>query len=215
MAGIPYAGWFAYIRKFLERRKPALELFSGPAELARLARTEGFTVFALDSYFPFLKNNAGAGINADARALPFADASLGTLIAANCGLNYLNGPDELQAHFRECRRVLSPGGFYIVDICPEERAIGLGNTTQTALAGRIRFAHRYQSAARNLETTVTISDGFETTEVHRQHIFTAGTMTDAAEAAGFSVAERTENYALPAPGTLKPIEVWVLSAGSG
>lgn len=213
MADLPYAAWFAYIRKFLAKTSPVVELFSGPGRLSQLARAEGYTAFALDRHFPFLEKKAGFHLNADACAIPFQDGSLGTLIAPNCGLNYLRDAGELLAHFRECCRVLGNGGFYIFDICPEERATGLHNSTQTALAGKVSFAHRYQSASKILETTVTVRQGNKVQELHRQYVFGSDEIMDAARAAGFTITERTENYALPAAGPLTPVETWVLSAG--
>lgn len=213
MADIPYAAWFAYIRRFLRAHMPLLELFSGPAPMAGLARAEGFAAFALDNHFPFMKNKGGYHLVADARAIPLREASLGTLVATNCGLNYLRAPGELKAHFQECFRILANGGCYVFDTCPEERAIALNKTTQKAVAGKVSFAHRYQSASRVLETTVLIQAEAEVTETHRQYIFSDDEITSAAAAAGFTIAERIDNYALPAAGSLTPVVTWVLSAG--
>lgn len=215
MADIPYSGWFNYIRKFLKSQNPVLELFSGPAQIARLARAEGYTVFALDNHLPFLKNKGGFQLVADAKNLPFRKAALGTLIASNCGLNYLADRRELETHLRDCRRVLIENGFYVFDVCPPERASQLHTTIQKTLEGKVSFAHIYQSASHILETIVTVTEVKRIRELHRQYIFSEDVIIEAAEAAGFTIARRAQNYALPVTGNLHPIETWVLLADNG
>lgn len=48
------------------------------------------------------------GVDADARSLPFADASLGLVLSASM----YQWIDDLPAAFAECRRVLRPGGYF-------------------------------------------------------------------------------------------------------
>jgi len=48
------------------------------------------------------------GVDADARALPFADNSLGLVLSASM----YQWIDDLPAAFAECRRVLRPGGYF-------------------------------------------------------------------------------------------------------
>jgi len=92
-----------------------LDLGCGPGRAAQAMRTrwKGAQVIALDAALPMLnrvKTNwlrPVARVNADARALPFADASIDVLYSNLC----IQWIDDLPVLFDEFRRVLRPGGY--------------------------------------------------------------------------------------------------------
>lgn len=92
-----------------------LDLGCGPGHAAQTmrARWKGAQVIALDAALPMLNRikpawlRPLARVNADARALPFADASLDVIYSNLC----VQWVDDLPALFDEFRRVLRPGGY--------------------------------------------------------------------------------------------------------
>ena len=93
----------------------ALDLGCGTGRAAQAIRTrwKGTQVIALDAALPMLNRvkpnwlRPVARINADARALPLADASIEVLYSNLC----IQWIDDLPALFDEFRRVLRPGGY--------------------------------------------------------------------------------------------------------
>jgi len=93
----------------------ALDLGCGPgrAALAMRARWKSAQVVALDLAAPMLRLLKPGWlrpiqrVNADARALPLADASVDVLFSNLC----VQWIEDLPALFDECRRVLRPGGY--------------------------------------------------------------------------------------------------------
>jgi len=109
-------------RRLLERldyldTAPArvLDLGSGPGHAAQAMRLrwKGAQVIALDAALPMLARvkpnwlRPIARVNADARALPLADASVDVLFSNLC----IQWIDDLPALFDEFRRVLRPRGY--------------------------------------------------------------------------------------------------------
>jgi malonyl-CoA O-methyltransferase len=106
---------------YLDERKPqvVLDVGSGPAHATATMRKRwpGAQVVALDMALPMLreaKKQAGwwkpfARVCADARALPFADASVDVLFSNLC----LQWVEDLPAVFAGFRRVLKPGGMLL------------------------------------------------------------------------------------------------------
>lgn len=94
----------------------ALDLGCGPGRAAQAMRTrwKSAQVVALDLAAPMLRLIKPAWlrpiqrVNADARALPLADASVDVLFSNLC----VQWIDDLPALFDECRRVLRPGGYF-------------------------------------------------------------------------------------------------------
>ncbi|MBN8885420.1 MAG: malonyl-ACP O-methyltransferase BioC [Rudaea sp.] len=92
-----------------------LDLGCGPGHAAQAMRTrwKGAQVIALDAALPMLNRikpawlRPLARVNADARALPFADASIDVIYSNLC----VQWIDDLPALFDEFRRVLRPGGY--------------------------------------------------------------------------------------------------------
>jgi malonyl-CoA O-methyltransferase len=99
-------------------REPAraLDVGCGPgrAAAAMRKRWKGAQVIALDLAAPMLRRLKPGWlrpllpVNADARALPFADASIDLLFSNLC----VQWIDDLPALFDEFRRVLRPGGYF-------------------------------------------------------------------------------------------------------
>lgn len=97
-----------------------LDVGAGPgrATAALRKRWRNAHVIALDVALPMLREarrGAGwfrrqTGVCADARALPFADASVDVLFSNLC----IQWVDDLGALFAEFRRVLAPGGFLAI-----------------------------------------------------------------------------------------------------
>jgi len=93
-----------------------LDLGSGPgrATQAMRKRWKSAQVIALDLAAPMLRQIKPVWlrpilrVNADARALPFADTSVDVLFSNLC----VQWIDDLPALFDECRRVLRPGGYF-------------------------------------------------------------------------------------------------------
>jgi len=85
----------------------------GPAALAMRGRWKPTQVIALDLAMPMLRMlRAGwlrplMRVNADARALPLADASV-DVVFSNLAVQWI---EDLPALFEEVRRVLRPGGY--------------------------------------------------------------------------------------------------------
>ncbi|MFT3790296.1 MAG: malonyl-ACP O-methyltransferase BioC [Rudaea sp.] len=109
-------------RRLLERldyveTAPArvLDLGCGPGAAAQAMRLrwKNAQVIALDAAMPMLERVKAhwlrpvARVNADARALPLADASVGVLFSNLC----IQWIDDLPALFDEFRRVLKPRGY--------------------------------------------------------------------------------------------------------
>jgi len=92
-----------------------LDLGCGPGRAAQAMRMrwKGAQVIALDAALPMLNRVKAnwlrpvARVNADARALPLADASIDVLYSNLC----VQWVDDLPALFDEFRRVLCPGGY--------------------------------------------------------------------------------------------------------
>ncbi|MBS0584194.1 MAG: malonyl-ACP O-methyltransferase BioC [Proteobacteria bacterium] len=92
-----------------------LDLGCGPGHAAQAMRTrwKGAQVVALDAALPMLNRvklnwlRPVARVQADARALPFADASIDVLYSNLC----IQWIDDLPALFDEFRRVLRPRGY--------------------------------------------------------------------------------------------------------
>jgi malonyl-CoA O-methyltransferase len=92
-----------------------LDLGCGPGRAAQAMRTrwKNAQVIALDAAMPMLSRikpgwlRPLARVNADARALPLADASIDLLYSNLC----VQWIDDLPALFDEFRRVLRPGGY--------------------------------------------------------------------------------------------------------
>ncbi|MBS0515587.1 MAG: malonyl-ACP O-methyltransferase BioC [Proteobacteria bacterium] len=95
-----------------------LDLGCGPGHAAQAmrARWKGAQVIALDVALPMLDRvkpnwlRPLARVNADARALPLAEASVDVLFSNLC----IQWIDDLPALFEEFRRVLRPGGYLAV-----------------------------------------------------------------------------------------------------
>jgi malonyl-CoA O-methyltransferase len=95
-----------------------LDLGCGPGRASHSMRTrwKGAQVIALDAALPMLNRvkpnwlRPVARVNADARALPFADASIDVLFSNLC----IQWIDDLPVLFDEVRRVLRPGGYLAV-----------------------------------------------------------------------------------------------------
>lgn len=93
-----------------------LDLGCGPGRAAQAlrARWKSAQVVALDLAAPMLRLIKPAWlrpiqrVNADARALPLADASVDVLFSNLC----VQWIEDLPALFDECRRVLRPGGYF-------------------------------------------------------------------------------------------------------
>lgn len=206
MADLPYDAWFAYLARHIPPNspRPLAELFSGPARLTHAALNAGYRCIAVDRHRAFLK----CGVAADALHLPFGRETFAALAATNASLNYLPHAAALAQHLAECSRVLESGGVYVFDVCPPGRALNLTAHTYTALAGKVRFAHRYESPL--LTTTVTISGNGVHEEIHEQYIFTDAEIRSTAAAAGFEVRTSAENYGLPVTGNNVPVVTWVL-----
>jgi malonyl-CoA O-methyltransferase len=93
----------------------ALDVGSGPGRAARAMRKrwKSAHVVALDLALPMVRRirpgwlRPVARVNADARALPLADASVGVLFSNLC----LQWIDDVPALFDEFRRVLRPRGY--------------------------------------------------------------------------------------------------------
>jgi malonyl-CoA O-methyltransferase len=93
----------------------ALDVGCGPGVAARRMRKRwpGALVIALDIALPMLRQvrpgwrHPLARVNADARALPLADASVDVLFSNLC----IQWIDDLAALFDEFRRVLRPGAY--------------------------------------------------------------------------------------------------------
>ncbi|WP_018972288.1 malonyl-ACP O-methyltransferase BioC [Rudaea cellulosilytica] len=92
-----------------------LDLGCGPGRAAQAMRMrwKGAQVIALDAALPMLNRVKAnwlrpvACVNADARALPLADASIDVLYSNLC----IQWIDDLPVLFDEFRRVLRPGGY--------------------------------------------------------------------------------------------------------
>jgi len=180
--------------------------------MAREATRRGYRAIALDRERSFLSR--GNSLCADARALPLADGALTAAIATNSSLNYLADTHELATHLREVARVLESRGIYVFDTCPHERALVLDGHTHNALAGAVEISHTYDSAQKQLVSRVVLKNN-QITEVHPQRIFSDTEIRVAATLAGFQIAERVPNYALPTDQRTQPITTWVLARNGG
>jgi len=205
MEGLPYRLWFEYYQKFFPSpcAQYVVELFSGPGEIAGIARDEGYRTLALDRHLPFLDGHSA--VCANAAELPFRAATLSAAIAANCSINYLR-PHNLPKHLGEVFRTLEFGGIYGFEVCGETRAMAVSGQKQTIPKVGVRFEHEYRRNLKILESTVYLPDGRR--EVHPQYIFGEKEMVDWALKAGFELLEKTENYG-HAAGSLPPIDTFV------
>jgi malonyl-CoA O-methyltransferase len=112
-------------QRLLERldyfeREPqlAVDVGCGPGRAATLMRRrwKGAGIVALDLALPMLRRVRGgwlrplARVNADARALPFAEGSVDVLFSNLC----VQWIDDLPALFDEFRRVLRPRGYLVL-----------------------------------------------------------------------------------------------------
>ena len=121
----------------------ALDLGCGPGRAAQAmrARWKSAQVIALDAALPMLNRikpgwlRPVARVNADARALPLAEASVDVLFSNLC----IQWIDDLPALFEEFRRVLRPGGLLLLNLPAHE-------WLRSAHDARVHTARRYSRA---------------------------------------------------------------------
>jgi SAM-dependent methyltransferase len=118
-----------HLRPLLPPRGTAAEIGAGSGRLLiRLGRERPYRLIAVD-YAPYAiravrENYARAGVDgaalfADARSLPFADASVDLVLSGGL-LEHFREP---AAVLREMARVLRPGGLFYADIVPRKMSL--------------------------------------------------------------------------------------------
>jgi ubiquinone/menaquinone biosynthesis C-methylase UbiE len=120
-----------YWRRFArESFKPVLELGCGTGRVLLPIARDGIRIVGVDRSAPMLSHAVArrqrmrAGVRpalarGDVRALPFATASFGAVVAAYGLLQSLLSDDDLDATLSEARRVLTDRGRFGVDLVPD------------------------------------------------------------------------------------------------
>lgn len=99
-----------------------LDLGCGTGRLARVLRAAapGARLVSCDLQPAWLRRAARRGIGdlvcADARALPFPDASFAACVSGLLVMNYLGSADAFALALREAARVLAPHGVFVADL---------------------------------------------------------------------------------------------------
>ncbi len=148
---------------------PVIDLGTGTGEVAALLRQrlpdERLLVsdLAHDMTLAALRRlSQTLAVDADARSLPFADASLGLILSASM----YQWIDDLSAAFAECHRVLRPGGYFCFALFGDGTLGELRSVFHRALAecGSSRPSHFHEFP--KLETVGSALDraGFEAVE---------------------------------------------------
>lgn len=97
-----------------------LDLACGAGRHLRLLTRAGGPAVGLDLSAPLLRRAREAApsallVRADMRNLPFADAAFGGTASFFTSFGYFDAPEEDRRVLREVRRVLRPGGVYLLD----------------------------------------------------------------------------------------------------
>lgn len=106
----------------LPEEAPVLDLACGDGRHLRALARRGHRVVGLDLSMSLLAraDDEGAGpgprlVRGDMRALPFRDAAFGGVTSFFTSFGYFESPSEDTRVLREMRRVLRPGGPYLLD----------------------------------------------------------------------------------------------------
>lgn len=230
MAHVDYPGWGRHLRGLWrtvrgrgEAPRRVLELAAGTCRLAPHIDFPGAFAVQTDLSPAMLRAADPVAAEAlplrraacDARALPFptaggADApgfDLACMVYDS--LNYMMSAEDVRLVFDEVRRVLAPGGVFLVDVTTAACSRRWFADTQDFLetdAGAAARTSRYDAETRtqlNLFTFFTRApdgryDRIE--EVHRQRIWPAALLKKTARAAGFDVRACLADFTLN-PGT--------------
>lgn len=102
-------------------RSPILDLASGDGRYLDVLLAAGYEAFGLD-LSPYLLQKAidrpghrGRVVQADMRALPFADGAFGGVINMFTSFGYFPADTDNLLVFREVQRVLNPSGVFLFD----------------------------------------------------------------------------------------------------
>jgi SAM-dependent methyltransferase len=113
-----------YAHQCARHRGPVVEVGCGTGRILLPLLRQGHDAFGVDASAPMLRELArkasSAGLplraaQADARALPFARATLACVLCPYSLVTYVVGDEELSAFLRSVRDALMPGGAVVVD----------------------------------------------------------------------------------------------------
>jgi SAM-dependent methyltransferase len=101
-------------------RGPICEIACGPGRFLRALADAGETVYGLDLSAPLLARaravlGGGALARGDMRALPFRGGAFGAVLLLFTSFGYFNDPDDDLRVLGEARRLLRPGGHFVLD----------------------------------------------------------------------------------------------------
>lgn len=162
MEHVPYGEWAGYLRRSHRRltgsdASAVLDLACGTGRLLEhfpaKMRREG-----LDRSGAML--DRAREILPDVRfyrsrleRMPLRNRSRPFLVCTHDSLNYLTNPEDLQRHFREVERILTPGGLYSADIVSLSNILGNfdGKTTVSRLGQyRLVWSNSYDRRAKEM-----------------------------------------------------------------
>ena len=217
MDNIPYYEWESYLLQllYLNNAKPdakVLELGCGTGTMTQLMRSDGFDVTGVDISEEMIRLAKQKCPSASLKQMDMRDLTLDkTFDVAICvcdGMNYMENVTDLSKVMKGVYEVLSPGGFFIFDLKTEYlfkhiiknrtfRGRGQGYsyvwknfyTEDSRLhIYDVFIKHRLPNGKRVTEN-----------EVHKQHVFTASEIKEAAIFGGFRSAKVYGDMTLEKP----------------
>lgn len=233
MAHVDYPFWAAYLRSLLRAHHPAavsiVELGCGTGALAVALQPSGpspggYAYRAYDGSEAMIDmarqtaRRAGRPVAFDVLAFgePVPGPPADVVVLVYDGLNYLLDLDAVTRLFASIRDALAPGGIAIVDQSTPANSVnhadGFDDAGSTDAFDYLRTS-RYDPASR-LHTTdfvLTLPDGTEVSETHRQRAYTLDEVERAADCAGLVPVAAYDGFETDAADAASERVHWVFA----
>lgn len=207
----------AGVRLFREQADPGpgarvLDLACGAGRhLARLVAA-GYDALGIDLSAPLLAQAAARGlrgrlVRADMRALPFGDARFGAVVNFFTSFGYFTTPEQDLRVVREIRRVLAPGGRFLIDYLNARRVREtLVPRSETEADGRRVVQTRWLEGDQVVKRIEIQGLGDEPPEIYfeRVRLYEPERLVALLDRGGLRVEARFGSYTGGAPGPRAP-----------
>lgn len=211
MRHVPFFKWAAFIDLELKKNNIfesdlVLDLGCGTGKLsAILGKTYG-DILGLDISFEMLaqglkKKRIKESIQGSMNSLPLKSKQFKAIICTHDTINYAIDIHEVLLIFKECSRVLQPGGLFIFDLATKENV--LGNFADEVIEEQhgdlhLLWQNYYNHGMGSLKSTITFTSGSgeSIVEEHLQQIYTLSDLLPAIEKSGFELLYDCFDYSM-------------------